>query len=192
MPSKRRPQARRKTNPRAKTRNRTKTIVASRDSARNLSASQLRSLPLRSQTAYQRSLHALRLIRRGYSQRQATAEARVSLQTLKRYLGSELVRELGGRITATSADRSPRPMPFITALGDSPIMVRGSRAASLLAKHRKTVFAFLRGKANEKDLLRFHGKKVAGHELLTDAQTLLALGHAGAIDTERFYRAIGA
>jgi hypothetical protein len=71
-----------------------------------------------------------------------------------------------------------------TALGDQPILVRGSRKASLLAEYRLAVLS-----GDESELQKFQGKKVGGQELITDIRTIQALLDAGAIDPAEMYAA---
>jgi hypothetical protein len=78
-------------------------------------------------------------------------------------------------------------MLITTALGDQPIVVRGSRKASLLAEYRLAVLS-----GDESKLQKFKGKKVAGYELITDIRTIQALLDAGAIDPAEMYAAIQA
>jgi len=99
-------------------------------------------------------------------------------------IGSQLFRDRKGRIQVTPADRLPRSMLMPTALGDQPIVVRGSRKASVLAAYR---LAVLRG--DESELQKFKGKKVAGYELIIDIRTIQALLDAGAIDPAEMYAA---
>jgi hypothetical protein len=111
----------------------------------------------------------------------------IPLRTVERYVGSELFRDRKGRIQVTPADRLPRSMLLPTALGDQPIMVRGSRKASLLVEYRLAVLS-----GDESKLQKFKGKKVAGQELITDIRTIQALLDAGAIDPAEIYAAIQA
>jgi len=99
-------------------------------------------------------------------------------------IGSQLFRDRKGRIQVTPADRLPRSMLMPTALGDQPVVVRGSRKASLLVAYR---LAVLNG--DESELQKFKGKKVAGYELIIDIRTIQALLDAGAIDPAEMYAA---
>jgi hypothetical protein len=106
----------------------------------------------------------------------------IPFRKVERYVGSAFFRDKKGRIQVTPADRLPRRMLMPTALGDQPIVVRGSRKASLLAKYRR---AFLTG--DERALAKFEGKRVAGYELVTDIRTVQAILDAGAIDPAEMY-----
>ena len=114
----------------------------------------------------------------------------VPFRKVKRYLGSQLFRDRKGRIQVTPADRLPRPMQIPTSRGDQPIVVRGSRKASLLAKIR---IALLAGDETEFERLRnkLRNKRIAGQEL-PDFRTLQASLDAGAIDPAEMYAAVQA
>jgi hypothetical protein len=109
----------------------------------------------------------------------------IPFRRVERNVSSALFRDLKGRIQVTPADRVPRRMLIPTALGDLPIVVRGSRKASLLSKYRRAVLT-----GDESELQKFKGKKVAGHELITDIRTIQALLDAGAIDPAEMYAGI--
>ena len=108
----------------------------------------------------------------------------IPFRTVERYIGPVLFRDRKGRIQVTRADRLPRRMLLPTALGDQPILVRGSRKASLLAEYRLAVLS-----GDESELQKFQGKKVGGQELITDIRTIQALLDAGAIDPAEMYAA---
>ena len=106
----------------------------------------------------------------------------VSFRKVERYVGSQFFRDRKGHIHVTPADRLPRGMLIPTALGDQPIVVRGSRKATLLVAYRLAVLS-----GDESELQKFKGKKVAGYELITDIRTIQALLDAGAIDPAEMY-----
>jgi hypothetical protein len=160
---------------------------------RDLSASQLQD--------YENSQAVLAAGRRGYAfgfdtqgrfsripvrgVRQAARIIGIPFRKVERYAGSQLFRDRKGRIQVTPADRLPRRMLIPTALGDLPIVVRGSRKASLLSKYRRAILT-----GDESELQKFKDKKVAGHELITDIRTIQALLDAGAIDPAEMYAGI--
>jgi hypothetical protein len=111
----------------------------------------------------------------------------VPFYKVERYVGSQFIRDRKGRIQVTTADRLPRPMHIPTALGDRPIVVRGSRKASLLAKLR---MALLSGDETEFERLRNKlNKRIAGQEL-PDFKTLQAALDAGAVDPAEMYAVV--
>jgi hypothetical protein len=71
-----------------------------------------------------------------------------------------------------------------SALGDQPVVVRGSRKAALLAAYRRAIMT-----GDEAELQKFKGKSIAGHELITDIRTIQALLDAGAIEPAEMYAA---
>lgn len=160
----------------------------------------LEDLSPRQRQDYENSLAVLADARRGYAfgldaegqfsrlpmrgVRHAAEIRKLPFNKVERYLGSQLFRDRKGRIQVTAADRLPRGMLIPTALGDQPIVVRGSRKASLLAKYR---IAILTG--DEAELQKFNGRRVAGQELITDIKTIQALLDAGAIDPAEMYAA---
>jgi hypothetical protein len=149
---------------------------------------------------YENSLAVLSAGRRGYAfgfdaegqftripvrgVRHAARIIGIPFHKVEAYIGSQLFRDRKGRIQVTPADRLPRSMLMPTALGDQPVVVRGSRKASLLVAYRLAVLS-----GNESELQKFRGKKVAGYELITDIRTIQALLDAGAIDPAEMYAA---
>jgi hypothetical protein len=119
--------------------------------------------------------------------RHAARVRKVPFYKVERYVRSELFRDRKGRIRVTPADRLPRPMQIPTVLGDQPIVVRGSRKASLLAKLR---IALLSGDEVEFERLRkkIKNQRIAGQEL-PDFKTLQAALDAGAVDPAEIYAA---
>jgi hypothetical protein len=152
---------------------------------------------------YENSLAVLAAARRGYAfgfdaqrrfsrmpvrgVRHAARIIGIPFRRVERYVGSELFRDRRGRIRVTPADRLPRPMQIPTVLGDQPIVVRGSRRASLLAKLR---MALLSGDEVEFERLRkkIKNQRIAGQEL-PDFKTLQAALDAGAVDPAEIYAA---
>lgn len=108
----------------------------------------------------------------------------IPFRKVEHYVGSQLFRDRKGRIQVTPADRLPRPMLIPTALGDQPVLVRGSRKAALLAAYRLAIMT-----GDEAELQKFKGQRVAAHELITDLGTIQALLDAGAIDPAEMYAA---
>ena len=149
---------------------------------------------------YENSLAVLAAGRRGYAfgfdaegrftripvrgVRHAARIIGIPFHKVERYIGSQLFRDSKGRIQVTPADRLPRRMLIPTALGDQPIVVRGSCKATLLVAYRLAVLS-----GDESELQKFKGKKVAGYELITDIRTIQALLDAGAIDPAEMYAA---
>lgn len=124
--------------------------------------------------ARERSLKALSAMRRGASISRAGRENGVTPRTIKRYVGSALVQDRpGGRIRATKTDRLVRYLQIPGVHGPIEIEVRGSKAAREFARYKAAVNRFLRGDRNA--LADWHGKKIAGIELVTAGNTLKGL-----------------
>ena len=125
----------------------------------------------REMQARNRALHALAAIRRGVSISQAARENGVSTRTIKRYAGSALTQARpGGRIRAAGADQLIRYLVIPGPSGPREIAVRGSEAASEVARYKAAVNRFLRG--DRKALADWRGKKITGVELITDEEVL--------------------
>src|SRR5437899_2045678 len=88
------------------------------------------------QTTYNKALRALANMRRtGVPLNAASREEHIDPRTVRKYLGSELRTRTRGRTKPTKNDRRARRMLVPTALGNSPITVRGSKQASLLGRY---------------------------------------------------------
>jgi hypothetical protein len=119
---------------------------------------------------------ALTDMRHGASLSQAARNNGITIRTMKRYVGSELLQgRPGGRIRATKSDRLPRYMLLPGADGPVEITARGSKDASEVARYKAAVNRFLAGDPNA--LAPWRGKKIAGVELITDREILKSLAH---------------
>jgi len=126
--------------------------------------------------ARQRALRALTDMRHGFSLSQAARNNGITIRTMKRYVGSELLQERpGGWIRATKSDRLPRYMQLPGADGPVEITTRRSKDASEVARYQAAVNRFLAGDPNA--LAPWRGKKIAGVELITDREILKSLAH---------------
>jgi len=136
---------------------------------RSISASQSSD---RSQAARGRALKALSAMRRGDTLSRAARDNGVTIRTIKRYAGSALVQDRpGGRIRATKSDRLVRYLQIPGTDGPRDVNVRGSKAASKFANYKAAINRLLRGDRNA--MAPWHGKKIAGIELITDTKTLV-------------------
>ncbi len=122
--------------------------------------------------ARERSLRALSAMRHGASISRAGRENGVTPRTIRRYVGSALVQDRPGtRIRATKSDSLVRYLQIPGLNGPIEISVRGSKAASEVANYKAAVNRLLRGDRNA--LVPWHGKKIAGVELVTDSKLLV-------------------
>jgi hypothetical protein len=91
---------------------------------------------------------------------------------MKHYVGSALVQDRpGGRIRATKSDRLVRYLQIPGPDGPREITVRGSKSASQFANYKASINRLLGGDRNGME--KWHGKKIAGIELITDTKTLV-------------------
>ncbi len=159
MPSKKRPKARRvKQSARANKR-------------RSITVSQL---PERSFAARDRALHALADMRHGSASAQAARDNGVTVRTIKKYVGRALLQDRpGGRIRASKSDRLVRYLQIPGLHGSIEIKAHGSKEASKVARYKTAVNRFLSGDRHA--LAPWHGKKIAGVELITASVTLKSL-----------------
>jgi hypothetical protein len=131
-------------------------------------------LPERINAARERVLKAIGSMRRGDTLSRAARDNGVTTRTIKRYAGSALVQDRpGARIRATKSDRLVRYLQIPGPHGPIDITAHGSKEASEIARYKAAVNRFLAGDLNA--LAPWHGKKIAGIELITDARTLKGL-----------------
>jgi hypothetical protein len=128
----------------------------------------------REREARTRALRALSAMRQGGSISKAARENGVTPRTIKRYAGSALVQDRpGGRIRATKSDRLVRYVQIPGPDGRIEMTAHGSREASKVARYKAAVNRLLAGDLSA--LAPWHGRKIAGVELITDGRTLKAL-----------------
>lgn len=129
-------------------------------------------LARRSDAARERALKALCAMRQGDTLSKAARDNGVTVRTVKRYVGSALVQDRpGGRVRATKSDRLVRYLQIPGPDGPRDITVRSSKTASEFAKYKAAINRLLRGDRNA--MAPWHGKKIAGIELITDTKTLV-------------------
>jgi hypothetical protein len=143
-------------------------VRQSRRKARRVPLSHLSD---RSFAARDRSIRALWDIRHGASPSQAARANEVSIRTIRKYVGSALLQDRpGGRIRATKSDRYVRYLEIPGPQGPIEIAAHGSKEASEVARYKSAVNRFLRGERNA--LAEWHGKSIAGVDLITAGNTL--------------------
>ena len=129
-------------------------------------------MPRFGNAARERALKALAAMRHGETLSRAARDNGVTPRTIKRYAGSALVQDRPGRrIRAKKSDRLARYLQIPGPDGARDITVRGSKAASEFASYKADINRLLRGDRNA--MTRWHGKKIAGIELVTDPKTLV-------------------
>jgi hypothetical protein len=132
------------------------------------------TLSARSLAAQERARKALAAVRRGIPVYRAARENHVSPRTIKRYGGSGLKQSRpGARIRTTNNDDLVRPLSVPGPKGPIDIDVRGFKTASEFARYKAAVNRWLEGDSDA--LASWHGKKIAGIELVTDPKLLKEL-----------------
>jgi hypothetical protein len=140
--------------------------------SRNLALS---SLPERSQSARERALHVLASMRRNpnLSLSHAAKLQGVQRQTIKKYLPSAL-KKADGKFRATKSDRYTATLYVPDAHGDSiAVKTRSSREREQLGRYLRDLGRYLRGKRDA--LAPWHGKRIAGVELVTAGRAIVAI-----------------
>ena len=155
----------------------------------------LSKLSSRSQSARNRALHALSLMRREkISLAEASRLEHIKPATLLRHVGSAIRQDKsGGRYRATKSDRLRRDVQIPTVLGEKTISVSGSKAATEIAEYQNAVARYLR-KGDASKLKRFRGKNVGigknKVELITDPAVLSSLALAGTLQFDQLYASV--
>ena len=133
------------------------------------------SLPGRSQAARDRALHVLAAMRRDprLSLTHAARLQGVKRETVKKYIPSAL-KEFHGRFQATKSDRYTATLYVPDAQGNSiAVKTRSSRDREALSRYLRDLGRYLRGKHDA--LTPWHGKQIAGVELVTSGRTIAAI-----------------
>jgi hypothetical protein len=153
-------------------------------SARSGLRRKAKHLTLRQQKEKVKSLAAINRVRRGEA-KTVSAAARVEGTTLRaiRALVPKAITQdrPGGHLRVTASDRYSAKVQILANEGALTATARGSRERELAGQHRATVIRVLRGLEPKSALERYHGKKVGGHELISDYAQLSSLAQAGVI-----------
>jgi len=121
-------------------------------------------------TPDERVFQALRAMQHGASASRAAQDNGINLRTLKQKAGAALVQERpGGRYRATKNDPLLRPLQVPGKHGPVEIDV-SARTARKFAKYKADINRALAG--DREALAKWHGKKIAGIELVTDVNVL--------------------
>lgn len=135
----------------------------------------LSRLPQRSLAARDRSLHVLASMRHDpkLSLTHAAKLEGVKPDTLRKYFPSAL-EKTKGKFRATKSDRYTTALYVPDAYGDSvAIKTRSSKDREALGQYLRDLGRYLRG--DREALLRWHGRKIAGVELVTDERAIIAI-----------------
>jgi hypothetical protein len=79
------------------------------------------------------------------------------------------------------SDRYSAKVEILSSDGALTTTARGSRQRELAGQHRATFMRVLRGAESKSALERYRGKKVGGHELVSDYAQLVSLAKAGVV-----------
>jgi hypothetical protein len=94
-------------------------------------------------------------------------------ETVKKYFPSAL-KKANGKFRATKTDRYATTLYVPGADGNEvPVKTRSSKEREQLGQYLRDLGRYLRG--NRGALSKWHGKKIAGVELVTDKRTLIAI-----------------
>jgi hypothetical protein len=150
-------------------------------STRSNPARRSRRPTARQQDERVRCLAAINRYRRGES-KSVSAAARAEGTTVKaiRALVPKAITQdrPGGRIRVSASDRYSAKVQILTDEGAITTTARGSRERDLAGQHRATVMRVLKGLEPKSTLERYRGKKVGGHELVSDYAQLSLLAQA--------------
>jgi hypothetical protein len=127
--------------------------------------------------------------REGISASEAAKRGRMKLRTFRKGAGRFLFRSGSGKPwKARSEDQLRFSMSVLTPKGRVAVIVRNSRERKLLHDYEIAVNMF-RGAEDRADeeLKKFAGKRVGGHELVTDINVLIELEEADELDSDSFY-----
>ena len=142
----------------------------------------------RSYAARDRSLHVIAAMRRDPSLSLAHAAhlQGVKPETVKKHFSSAL-RKTGGKFRATKSDRYSATLYIPDAHGNSiPLQTRSSAERKQASQYLRDLGRYLRG---QKDALAgWHGKKIAGVDLVTAGRTIVAIEPA--LSEFSLYRAV--
>jgi hypothetical protein len=129
-------------------------------------------------------LAAINRVRRGEA-KTVTAAARAEGTTVKKVQvlvpGAIAKDRQRGRLRVKPSDRYSAKVQILTNEGALTTMARGSRQRDLAGQHRATFMRVLRGEEPKSALVRFRGKKIGGHVLVSDYAQLVSLAKAGVV-----------
>jgi hypothetical protein len=145
-------------------------------------------LPERSSAARDRSLHVVAAMR-GDPNLSLTHAAKlhgVKPETVKKYLPSALTKS-NGRFQVTKSDRYAATLYVPDVHGNAvPVRTHSSRERKQLSQYLRDLGRYLRGDRDA--LAAWHGKKIAGVELVAAGRTIVAIEPA--LSEFSLYRAL--
>ena len=161
-----------------------------RSSSKRSRAARIRSsrksqrLTLFEQEEKVKCLAAINRVRRGAA-KTVTAAARAEGTTVKRIqalVPDAIAKDRPrGRLRVKPSDRYSAKVEILANKGSLITTARGSRQRELAGQHRATFMRVLQGVEPKSALERYRGKKVGGHELVSDYAQLVSLANAGVV-----------
>jgi hypothetical protein len=151
------------------------------------------ALTPREAAVQRRIFRALRRMREGESLSRATREERLKPKTFLRYARPALRRGGPGKPwKAIPEDKLKSVMNIHTGFGPTPEIIGNSHERKILGRYNRALRMFRAGEDGaEAALLKFRGKKIAGHILITDIKELIRLEEAGRLDFDDLYTSLG-
>jgi len=131
-----------------------------------------------------RCIEALGLYRSGKAKSPSAAVrmARTTLKALKESVPRAISQDrLGGRIHIKPSDPYSAPVEILTESGAVVATARGYHQRQLAGQHRATAFRIAGRQEPPSALEQYRGRKVGGHELLSDYERLRMLARAGVL-----------
>ena len=129
-------------------------------------------------------LAAINRVRRGEA-KTVTAAARAegtTVRAIHTLVPAAISQERrGGRIHVKLSDRYSEKVEILTDAGALVVTARGSRQRQLAGQHRATYMDVVNRKKPASALEQFRGRKVGGHQLLSDYARLVTLAKAGVL-----------
>jgi hypothetical protein len=144
-----------------------------------------RKSPSRSSSQQDAKIFAAINRRRRGKSKSISAAARAegtTLRTIRKRLPGVLIQDRpGGRIRVKATDRYSAKVQVLTNQGALSVTARGSRQRELAGRHRATVLRVLQRKEPQSALEQYRGKKVGGHELISDYALLSSFAQADVV-----------
>lgn len=141
---------------------------------------------------YETVLQVVSRMRHGMSLSTAAKALGIAPDTVRRYAGSALARDVRGRWQAKPSDRLYRSMRFLDRRGLTTVQPASSREASKLSAYWHAVDTFITT-GDDRPLRRFRRMRLRTRQktslrFITDPDALERLGYAGQLSYEDLYQ----
>lgn len=141
-------------------------------------------LTLRQQDEQVKCFGALNRVRRGDAKTisEAARAEGTTLRAIRELVPKAITQKRpGSRIRVTPTDRYSATVQIMIDEGAVTATARGSRQRDLAGQHRATCIRVLRRLEPKSALEQYRGKKVGGHELVSNYEQLVMLAKAGVV-----------